>query len=217
VPGSRISSRLAAVTSVTVLTLALAPPILAQGASVGVLGGINYAEINASGSELLNVQFTAKMEPVFGAIFPVEVARSLWIEPEVLLSVKGSKLDVGDGDEHVRLTYLEAPVLLRYAAPEGSPVKLHLSAGAYLAYLLNANSRNEGRGRELDLDDAFESFDFGWVIGFGVGSSAARVELRYSGGISDLADVPDLGGVVPVQPETRFRNRAFVLVAAVAF
>jgi hypothetical protein len=184
----------------------------------GVMGGINLSEINASGNESLNVAFTDKTEPVGGAFLDFDVADSLSIRLEGLLSTKGSRFELGSIDRRIRLRYVEVPVMLRYAAPAGRPVQLHLAAGPYAAYLIGATSEGDGEPR-LDRDEAFETLDVGWVIGLGIGLGRASVDLRYSGGVTDIAAQPDLGGMVPSSAggRVKYRNRGFTLVGAYEF
>lgn len=196
-----------------------APDVRAQGPGVGVTGGINLSEINASGNELLNVVLTDKVQPVGGIFLTFNTADSFWIQPELLLSTKGSRIEVGRPDQRIRLRYLEVPVLFRYAAPAGSTVQLHLFGGPYIARLFDADLDPVGPGQSSDLSDGFASVDFGWVVGLGLGVGHGRFDLRYSGGLTDVADSPDLAGAVPVPAgsDVTFRNRGFVLMAAIRF
>ena len=204
---------------VSCLLLFPAPVVRAQGVGVGVTGGINLSEINASGNESLNVVLTDKIQPVGGLFLTFATADSFWIQPEFLLSTKGSRVEAGRPDQRIRLRYLEVPVLFRYAAPARSTAQLHLFGGPYIARLLDADLDPTGPGQSSDISDGFASFDFGWVVGLGLGVGHGRFDLRYSGGLTDIGDSPDLGGTVPVPAgsDVKFRNRGFVFMAAIRF
>jgi hypothetical protein len=196
-----------------------APVVRAQGVGVGVTGGINLSEINASGNELLNVVLTDKIQPVGGLFLTFATADSFWIQPEFLLSTKGSRVETGPSDQRIRLRYIEVPVLFRYGAPARSTAQLHLFGGPYIARLLDADLDPTGPRQSSDISDGFASFDFGWVVGLGLGVGHGRFDLRYSGGLTDIGDSPDLGGIVtvPAGSDVRFRNRGFVFMAAIRF
>jgi hypothetical protein len=190
-------------------------PAQAQATRVGVSGGANIAEINVSGDESLNVVLRSKSEPVGGVSLALDAAGPSSLEIDAFYSVKGSKLKgSGGGETRIRLTYLEVPVMLRYAGPENSTGKLHVFAGVYGGYLFHATSQisRPTEGSRVDVKDAFKSFDFGWVAGVGVSVRKIRLDLRYSGGVTDLAAQEHLGGIVPAADPTeplKFRNRAF--------
>ena len=74
-------------------------------------------------------------------------------------------------------------------------------------------------GQSSDISDGFASFDLGWVVGLGLGIGHGQFDLRYSGGLTDIGDSPDLGGAVPAAEGlgVKFRNRGFVFMAAIRF
>jgi hypothetical protein len=74
-------------------------------------------------------------------------------------------------------------------------------------------------GQSSDISDGFASFDLGWVVGLGLGVGHGQFDLRYSGGLTDISDSPILRGAIPAADGTgvKFRNRGFVLMAAIRF
>jgi hypothetical protein len=210
--------RLSAVT--TCIFLLPAPVARAQGAGFGITGGINLSEINASGNELLNVLLTDKVQPVGGLFVTLDIADSFAIQPEFLLSTKGSRVESGSSEQRIRLRYFEFPLLLRYNAPARRTAQLLIFGGPYVARLLDADLDPARPGQHSDISDGFSSFDLGWVVGLGLGVGHGRIELRYSGGLTDIGDSPDLDGAVPLPAgsgSVKFRNRSFVFVAGYRF
>jgi hypothetical protein len=196
------------------------PVARAQGVGFGVTGGINLSEINTSGNELLNVLLTDKVQPVGGVFVTFDTADSFSIQPEFLLSTKGSRVESGSSDQRIRLRYFEFPVLFRYRTPARSTAQFLLFGGPYVARLLDADLDPTRPGQDSDISDGFASFDLGWVVGLGLGVGHGRFELRYSGGLTDIGDSPDLGGAVPLPAgsgSVTFRNRSFVFVGGYRF
>jgi hypothetical protein len=195
----------------------LALPARAQGVTGGVLAGVNLSEINASGNESLNVVFTDGPNLSAGGFVLAGIGRQGALEIDGLYSVKGSRLDLGTREDRIRLTYIEAPVLLRYAGPVASPVRVHVLAGGYAGYLLRA-TRLSASGATMDVRDTFSDFDIGWVAGVGLSVRHVRFDARYSGGVTNLVS-PDVDALVPdadPQPH-KYRNRGFTLLAAYEF
>jgi hypothetical protein len=199
------------------LLCSLALPARAQGVTGGIAAGVNLSEINASGNESLNVVFTDRPNVSAGGFVIAGLGRQGALEIDALYSVKGSQLDLGTREDRIRLTYIEAPVLLRYAGPVASPVRVHVLAGGYLGYLLRA-TRLSASGATIDARDAFADVDVGWIAGVGLSVSHVRFDARYSGGVTNLAS-PDMDALVPDAdpPPHKYRNRGFTLLAAYEF
>jgi hypothetical protein len=178
------------------------------------------SEINASGAEELNVALTGQVGPVAGFFVVPPLNDSFSLQAEALYIIKQTRGEFESREGRIRLTYIDTPLLLRYAAPSGAAVKLHIFGGAYGGFLLRATSRiREIPGSEIerDVDDAFSSFDFGWVAGLGLGTGGFRIDGRYNIGARDIGERPDLGGLVPVLGDVKFRNRGFVLLVGYHF
>jgi hypothetical protein len=224
IPGSHrpefISSGSFALGLAGCLLLAWAGLADAQDVRFGLTGGINMSEINTSGDESLNVAFTHRMEPAGGFFFVFPFSESFWIQPEALFSIKGTDAEFADREGRARLTYLEAPVLVRYAGPRDSRAKIHVFGGPYVGYLIRATARIKTQRimRTVDVKDELNSLDLGWVAGIGLGGGGFRIDLRYGGSVRNIADQQDLGGLVPVpRREVKYRNRGFALLAGYAF
>ena len=214
-----LSFSLRSIVLVSCVFLFPAPLARAQGVGFGVTGGINLSEINASGNELLNVDLTDKVQPVAGVLLTFDIADSFSIQPEFLLSTKGSRVEIGRLDQRIRLRYFEIPVLFRYRTPPRSTAQLHLFGGPYIARLLDADLDPVSAGQSSDISDGFASFDLGWVVGVGLGVGHGQFDLRYSGGVTDIGNSANLGGAVPAADGlgVKFRNRGFVFMAAIRF
>ena len=208
-----------ATSTIALWGLLAATPAVAQGVTLGVTGGLNLAKFNASHNESLNAVFRDRFAPVFGLLLHIPATDSVSIQAEGLFSAKGSGVEVVQ-DRRIRLTYFEVPVLARYQPPEGRASALRLFAGPYAALLFRATSSPPvGRpsGTE-NVMDAFSTFDFGWIAGIGVGRKRTSIEVRYSGGITNISSRSNgAAGESPLPAGGTYRNRAFTFLAAYAF
>ena len=201
-----------------VLCAVLAPSGAARAQGFGVIGGTTLGEINVSGNEFANVAFTDKFEAAGGVFFAFPLSRFVSFEPEALISDKGSRLNYLV-DERIRLRYAEFPLTIRLSPPQDSAVRwLRVAGGPYVAYLLDASSRPTGGGPTKDLDEAFEPLDWGWIAGLGVNLGPVDVDLRYGGGMADIAKGDSIPGQLPpTDEEMKLRNRWFSLLARYRF
>jgi hypothetical protein len=145
------------------------------------------------------------------------VSPSFQIAPEVLFSVKGTRIEADGGNVDIDLRYLEVPVIFRYrpAAPSGARW-LHLMAGPYAAWLVGQDAEGAGTTTPLS-DDMFGGFDLGWVVGVGVGSDHARLDFRYSGGFTNIDQDGAFSSGITQADDVKFRNRGFSLLGSFLF
>jgi hypothetical protein len=187
----------------------------------GIIGGATFFEINASDDRAANEVMGDKVEPIIGVVFAVNLGESLQLTPEAVVTVKGTRLsddaELGGslGPWDFRLTYLEVPVLARYR-PGSS--WLHLLGGPYVAWLLKANVEARDSATFVpDYSDAFEGFDAGWVVGIGAGGDRARIDFRYSRGLTDVDKDGDFLSLFTRDQSVRLTNRGFTFVGTVLF
>ena len=118
------------------------------------------------------------------------------IQPELLYSAQGSKVEVetsGDGDEiittkaKVHLNYLCLPVLAQYRHSSG----LFLQTGPQLSYLLSAKMK--AAGGSMDMKDDFKKTDLSWVLGIGYAVADGKIgfNVRYNFGLTKLGKAAD--------------------------
>ena len=214
--GSRVRTRAAWLTAA--LILLPAAPASPQGFGMGLLGGVIRTEVNASNDESMNVALEHQSEIAGGLFFRVPVSESFWIQPEALLAVKGAQWNVGAGEGTLRLTYIDVPVLMRFAGPASATVRVHLFGGPSVGFLTRATAETERPvSAKVDVKNRFDTVDLGWVVGVGVGGTLWNVDLRYGGSLTGITDEPSLGGGAPgpVRSDVTYRNRAFLLLAGI--
>lgn len=213
------------VVALSVVASSLCSPFLAsaraQGIGGGVTVGVGDTEINAT-NEPMNVLLKHKFAPAAGFFVTIPVGTTnLWVQPEMLLTIKGTQWKVGDRTARIDQTYLDVPVLVRYAGPPDQRVKLNVFAGPYVGLLVRATFQSAvATASRLDVADRFRTIDLGWSAGVGLGGGPMHVDLRYGGsftnvvverGLDDLVGSPSTGGPIT------YRNRAFALLAGYRF
>jgi hypothetical protein len=203
--------------------MALLTPSNAGGQDVGlgVRAGVIRSEVNSSGDESQNVALEHRSSPTGGLFLSVPLSGGFSVEPEALLSARGTQWSTPALEGSLHLTYLDFPVLLRYAGPAGRPVRIHVLGGPSVAFLLHAISKlARPAPTEVDVKDRYNSVDLGWVVGIGVGGGRFQLDLRYGGSFGGITTKPQLGGCAPppaAGATPTFRNRAFQLLAGVRF
>jgi hypothetical protein len=96
-----------------------------------------------------------------GAWFNYFIFDKLAIQPEILISGKGT--DWNDPNYNVKdlLTYIDIPVLLKF-----QPIDLlNIHAGPQFGYLLLANQKDNETGDVLKINDYYKKSDLGLVVG----------------------------------------------------
>jgi hypothetical protein len=153
----------------------------------GIKGGLNVSNLYVDDVDDENARYGFN----FGFYGQLLSSETFAIQPELLFSTKGSKIEYGGGlfDQTVKynLSYLDLPVLAVFKL--GDAAEIHV--GPYVGYLLGANISHDGDlGSGVDdIDrDHLKSFDYGLSGGFGLNFGSLQVGARYNYGLAKLAD-----------------------------
>ncbi len=159
------------------------------GISKGIKGGLNFATVGGSDAP---PSLSTMNGFAAGVYLELSLPGPLSIQPEVLYSIKGFKLDLGAlGSSTNTYSYVDIPVLLKFSLPV-PVVKPFIFVGPSLSLLLSAKEKDEspiaGRSGETDIKDVTNKTDFGVVAGAGIKLSLVAVDLsidaRYAMGLS---------------------------------
>ncbi len=177
---------------------ALAPAAQAQ-TTFGLRAGLNVSDL--TGDDALLGDTDPRLGFSGGVFANVPVGRSgLYVQPEVLYSMKGVTDGASGSDDEIQLDYVEVPLLLGFATPvTDSGLMVGGYAGPAIAFKV--------RERPDAGVDLFESTDVGAAFGVTVGAGAFGVDGRYTLGLTD-AFKPD--GI-------SLRNGAFTIGATYRF
>jgi len=163
---------------------------VAQDLKFGVKGGLNLAHFGGDDNVMVN---ETKVGLHIGCFAQYGIMENLVLQPELLLSFEGSKVDDQDKTPF-SLTYLNVPVMVSCSivAVKG----LSVEAGPQLGFLLGAkidgdSERNTPFG-SFKVKDNYKSTNFSFNLGAGYEiTENIGIGLRYCIGLSSIADDSD--------------------------
>ncbi len=167
---------------------ALATPAHAQS-GLSVVGGVVSSTFSAeddTGAEATGIASRTGFAAGLG--LSGAMGDGLAFAPELLYAQKGGNEDGGDG--YLKMTFLEVPLLFRYALGGSSSAKVFLTAGPTVAYLLSCNLGGSGESQSCDdaygPDDSYKKLDYGVLFGAGVSFSRITISARYDLGLANM-------------------------------
>ena len=137
----------------------------AQGvkkASLGILGGVNFQNLN--GKDFNGDKLENKLILGFhaGANVMIPIAPEFYFQPGVLFSTKGAKHEENALTTTVNLSYIEVPLNFVYRGSLGSGF-IFLGLGPYLGYAIMGKVKTESGGitdkRDIEFQNVVELTD----------------------------------------------------------
>jgi len=161
---------LIAMTTITSLSF-----VSAQQTHFGLKAGLNVSSVDLQDAD----DFNSKTGLHIGGLAHIHISRQFALQPELVYSMQGGK----DGDEKLKLNYINIPLLAQYMTNDG----FRLQTGPQLGLLTSAKS--EFGDVEVDAKDDISSVDFSWTFGAGyLFHSGFGIDARYNHGISNISD-----------------------------
>ncbi len=152
--------------------------------SLGIKGGVNFANINVS-----DPQATWDGKTGFhGGAFALFKVTAFAVQPELIFSQQGSKVTFNSQDINANFSYLNVPIIAKFYLPLG----LNLQLGPQFGFLTSAESDFNpvtGSLQTTDLKDYYKNSDVS--IGMGIGWDLPlklSIDARYNLGISEIND-----------------------------
>jgi hypothetical protein len=143
-----------------------------QGISAGLKGGVNITNFRG---DFGNVDKQSMTGFHAGGFLNFRLL-GISLQPELLISTAGAKLD--DGSSY-KLTYLAMPVMLKYRMLLG----LYFEAGPQFSYKLGENAGDK------TMNNFAKDLDLSAAIGAGIQTKKGLgVGLRYLAGLSKVGD-----------------------------
>jgi hypothetical protein len=146
----------------------------------GVKAGLNYAS-QYTNSTANSVDFKSIIGINAGAYCNYFLLDFLAIQPELMMSGKGSRWKNQYYDAKYNLTYIDLPILIKY-----QPVALiNIHAGPQLSYLVSAKQKDFGNNQITNVMDYYYKFDLG--LAFGVEANLpfkVNLTIRYILGLN---------------------------------
>lgn len=163
---------------------------------IGIKAGVSFTNMYVGDDITDNQMKTSYHVGLFGK-FPL--TKGLSLQPELLYSNKGSKLNFGqqNGEYRFNLNYIELPVLLSVNVGEN----FHVNLGPYVGYLTKADVTLLENGDFDDLQDVnendFNRWDLGAAAGIGFDINKFTIGARYNLGFSELNKSTLMGQILP--------------------
>jgi len=140
----------------------------------GVKGGVNFSNFNG---DVEHIDFKTRSSYHIGALVEMRIFQNLTIQPELLYSVQGAKVESNVVDVNdIDFKYLTVPVLAKFYLND----KLSLEAGPQFAFLADDN-----------VDDTFETKSFDFSLAGGLAYDITKsifLQARYVAGLSEASD-----------------------------
>ncbi|HEY9486959.1 MAG TPA: porin family protein, partial [Chryseosolibacter sp.] len=125
-----------------------------------------------------------------GGAFVLFKAGKIGVQPEVIFSQQGSKVEINSQNFESNFSYVNIPVILKLYTVAG----INIQAGPQFGFITNAETPiqdqlNPGSYQVRDVKDKMKSSDFtvalglGWDLPFGL-----TVDARYNLGLSKIYD-----------------------------
>ncbi|HEU5148788.1 MAG TPA: porin family protein [Chryseosolibacter sp.] len=155
--------------------------------AIGIKAGPNFATIDTESSAAANYKNRAGFH---GGAFVLVKAAKFGIQPEIIFSQQGSKVEINSQNFESNFSYVNIPVIIKLYTIAG----INIQAGPQFGFVTNAeqpiqDQLNPGSYRVQDVKDKMKSSDFtvalglGWDLPFGL-----TIDARYNMGLSKIYD-----------------------------
>lgn len=150
----------------------------------GIKGGFNFANISLSNSDKSPKTIVGLH---LGPVVEFEIQENLCFNTGLLYSLKGYKMEYGEGKATDKLNYLEIPLNIAYKFPINDTYKFFVQAGPYVGFAISGKTRYEGGSSKIEFGkDGWKRLDFGIGAGAGVESGPFLASLSYQPGLSTI-------------------------------
>lgn len=160
--------------SFTMLMVTLSTFAMAQTFSFGPKAGINIS--NYSGGD---INSDAKVGYHIGGLLNFGFGEIFSIQPEVLFSTQGAKVENAGSKTNYKINYLNVPVMLKFRIANG----FYIEGGPQAGFRLSENIPDQ------TINDFAKQLDLSAGAGLGYQSDAGiGIGLRYMAGLSKVGD-----------------------------
>jgi Outer membrane protein beta-barrel domain len=163
-----------------ILSVAIIAATFGANAQVGYGAKLGLNIANLTGEDVEGVK--SKIGFNLGGFVNIPVATSIALQPELLFSTEGAKIDGGGS---INLNYVNVPVMLQYKSSG-----FYGELGPQIGLLVSAKAKEDGDSE--DIKEFFKSSSF--ALNFGAGyqlPSGIGFGARYSLGLSNIVKDDD--------------------------
>jgi hypothetical protein len=172
--------------------------------SLGILGGVNFQNLNEKdydGDKIENKLITGFH---FGADVQIPIVPEFYFQPGVLFSTKGAKNDDNAVKTTTRLSYIEVPMNFVYKGSLGNGYVL-VGLGPYIGYAVAGKVKTEEGIENQDYDIEFQKVvaleDPMTVPYYKAFDAGANIFFGYEMPIGIFAQLNAQLGLVKINPE----------------
>jgi hypothetical protein len=148
-----------------------------QTFQIGIKGGVNVSNFN--GANFDNYDTKSLVGFHVGGLLNFQFGDHLSLQPEVLFSTQGAKIESSTDKSNIKVSYINVPVMLKYRFTGG----FYVEAGPQIGFKVSENTDDQ------PIDDFAKSTDFSVAGGLGFHSSSGLgIGARYTAGVSKVGD-----------------------------
>lgn len=160
--------------SITFILCAMTITSFAQTFGFGPKAGVNLSNYQGG-----NIQTEAKLGYHFGGMLNFGFGNVFSIQPEVLFSTLGAKVESGGSKTDFKINYLTVPVMLKFRTRSG----FYLEAGPQAGFRLSESVPDQ------TIDHFAKNLDISLGAGLGYQSNIGLgIGFRYVAGLSKVGD-----------------------------
>lgn len=150
---------------------------------IGVKGGLNLSSYGGSYSSGTSTLVGFHL----GGLVKIPLVEQFSLQPELVYSTQGAKLNSDGVSASLHDNYLNIPVMFKYTHESG----FFAETGPQLGFLLSAKEKIGDNS--TDRKGSFKSTDFSWDFGIGYLLKPANVgiNLRYNVGLANVDNTGD--------------------------
>jgi hypothetical protein len=150
----------------------------AQHFQLGIKGGVNISNFTGS-SNLEGASEKSLVAYHGGGFLNLGLGKNFSIQPEVLLSSQGAKIENAGESSNFKVIYINIPVMAKYRFNGG----FYIEAGPQVGFKVDENIGEE------NINDFANSNDVSVAVGLGIHSAMGLgIGARYIAGLSKVSD-----------------------------
>ena len=152
----------------------------AQRTHFGLKAGLNASTLKQKNQD--NYDYKPGLH--VGGLAHIHVTRQVAVQPEIIYSNQGGKLENSEVKHHVN--YIAVPVIGQYMFGDG----FRLQAGPQVGFLVGAK-RQDQDDNKFNIKENYEAVDFSLAAGLSfVSTSGLGADFRWLFGLTNINDVP---------------------------
>lgn len=149
--------------------------------AIGLKAGVNLSKLNTDDADANTSNITA----FHGGAFALFKLTKIGIQPELLFSQQGSRVEDISGDlQDLKMSYMTIPVMVKFYLAGG----FNLQAGPQFGFLNSAEFDGDDIKSSFKNSDISANLGIAWDAPFGL-----VLDARYNIGLSDISDDTNLG------------------------